>query len=179
MFNVVILCICSTKYDIMPSLSNTYSVSFHFKFTQEKVLFKIAFLQSDLSRALICFEIYSIRSDSDRHSAFSHAHTERSETRIPCSKARRQDSQTLQQPSTSCFSFPSQYLSTERQVMPRPQTRQKGSAGLLPCPRILPTCFRARISEREVEEHANIAGFRSVSLSLLRPLAKSAQLYCP
>ena len=63
--------------------------------------------------------------------------------------------------------------------MPRPQTRQKGSAGLLPCPRILPTCFRARISEREVEEHANIAGFRSVSLSLLRPLAKSAQLYCP
>ena len=39
----------------------------------------------------------------------------------PCSKARQYDYWTLQQPSTSCFSFPS--------------------------PRILLTCFRARISE--------------------------------
>ena len=32
--------------------------------------------------------------------------------------------------------------------MPRPQNRQKGSAGLLQCPRILLRCFRARISVR-------------------------------
>ena len=30
--------------------------------------------------------------------------------------------------------------------MPHPQTGQKGCAGLLQCPKILLTCFRARIS---------------------------------
>ena len=66
--------------------------------------------------------------------------------RYPCSKAREEDSQTLQQPSSSCFSFLSQYLSTEQEEMPHPQTGQKGSAGLLQCPKILLTCFRERIS---------------------------------
>ena len=33
-------------------------------------------------------------------------------------------------PAHSCFSFPSQYLSTKQEEMPRPQTRHKGRAGV-------------------------------------------------
>ena len=66
--------------------------------------------------------------------------------RYPRSRASRYNFRTLPQPSTSCFSLPSQYLSTEQEEMPRPQTSQKGRAGLLQWPRILLTCSRARIS---------------------------------
>ena len=48
---------------------------------------------------------------------------------------------------TSCFTFSSQFLSTEQEEMPRPQTSQKGSAGLLPCSRILLPRLRERISD--------------------------------
>ena len=58
----------------------------------------------------------------------------------------------MQQPSTSCFSFSSQYVSIERKEMPRPQTGQKGSAGLLHCPRSLLTFLRARISDPHPEK---------------------------
>ena len=67
--------------------------------------------------------------------------------RYPRSRASRYNFRTLPQPSTSCFSLPSQYLSTEQEEMPRPQTSQKGSAGLLPCSRILLPCLRERISD--------------------------------
>ena len=49
-------------------------------------------------------------------------------------------------PALLFFSFSSQYLSTEQEEMPHPQTGQEDSDGLLQCPKILLTCLRARIS---------------------------------
>ena len=46
--------------------------------------------------------------------------------------------------------------------MPHPQTGQKGSAGLLQCPRILLTCFRVRISD---ENHVQLMHCRDVEKS--------------
>ena len=41
---------------------------------------------------------------------------------------------------------------TEQEEMPRPQNGQKGNAGLLKAQRILPMCFRARMSGEDQEE---------------------------
>ena len=47
---------------------------------------------------------------------------------------------------TACTRAPL-YLSTEQEERPHPQTGQKGRDGLLQCPKILLTCFRAKISD--------------------------------